>query len=101
LRAFANSTDNIIANEIVGHANELVLTALGKQPKNRYAYVIDLSSLPMIATVGLLNYWAAIFAHACPLGPRMVGALLLAAPVPVWNNAKEDIVHLFLKLRRK
>jgi hypothetical protein len=101
IRAFANGTTDITAPGIVGRANDFVLSALGRQPKNKYAFVISYTSLPVINRVGLLDYWAAVFAQACPLGPRMVGALLLSAPMTILASTKEDVVQLFMKLRRE
>lgn len=56
------------------------------------------STLPLIELTGSSRYWDQVFAQACISGPRAVGALLLAAPPDVINDAREENTRLLLKL---
>jgi hypothetical protein len=97
--AFARRTNFTNAAKVVGEASELVLASLGRRPGNIHAFVIEQADLADPRN-GLYDYWSKVFDHACMLGPRMVGALLLVAPPGVINAAKFEIVQLFEKLRR-
>jgi hypothetical protein len=99
IRAFAESSTNCSdARNIVCEANNLVLAAFEKRPNDIQAITINQAVLPNPYS-GFVDYWLTIFDHACMLGPRMVGALLLVAPPGVINRAKVDIVNLYLLLR--
>jgi TIR domain len=97
--AFARGTNFTNATKVVGEASELVLGSLGRRPGNIHAFVIEQADLGDPRS-GLFDYWSQVFDHACMLGPRMVGALLLVAPPGVINASKVEITQLFQKLRR-
>jgi hypothetical protein len=97
-RAFAAAGDAVQAAAIVAEASDLVISALDQPPTDKYAYVIAPSELPNPGLSGLLDYWATVFDHACILGPRMVGALLLCAPRAVLSGDNSDIIALFKRL---
>lgn len=101
VQAFAQSSNAITGPGVVAEASSLVLKAMLPQvPPNRHAYVVDPAALGESRVVGMLHYWSDVFDQACPLGPRMVGAILLTAPQPVVNGARQMIVELFLELER-
>jgi hypothetical protein len=97
-RAFAGGTNPVSAAAVLGDAGRLVIASLDRPPKNRAAYVCAPMDFGDPQKMGMLNYWSTVFDHACMLGPRMVGALLLAAPPTVVTGAKQDITELFEKL---
>jgi hypothetical protein len=97
IRAFANGTNATTAPDTVNIASRLVLTALGASPTNRQAYVVTPADLPA-PDRGVATYWAQVFTHACLLGPRMLAALLLAAPVNVLRAVHNDAAKLLATL---
>lgn len=99
IEAFASATNKPLAEGTVARACQLVLEALlPKVPSSKYRYVINSAALPNPDKSGMVDYWAEVFANACMLGPRMMGALLLAAPPVVVDGARTEIVKLFAKL---
>src|SRR4051794_37057826 len=93
-RAFAAGTNDLTGPAVVAQATQLVLAALGSRPPNAHAYVIAPSDLRPVGRVALVDYWADVFDHACLLGPRMVAALLLAAPPAVLSGIRSQAADL-------
>jgi hypothetical protein len=98
-RAFANGTDSFTGPELVNIASRLVIAAIGYPPSSLQAYVISPADLP-VAERGLGAYWAHVFRHACLLGPRMVSALLLAAPPPLLAGVRTEVSNRLEFLER-
>jgi hypothetical protein len=99
-RAFANATDFRKTREIIGEANASLIASLPERPHNPHAYIISFSDLPSSEKVPMGDFWGEAFDQACMLGPRMIGALLIAAPAAVQNGAKAEVIDLFETLRR-
>jgi hypothetical protein len=97
IRAFANGTNEITAPQLVTAASRLVVAALGFSPTNPQAYVITPADLPA-ADRGIAAYWTHVFGQACLLGPRMVAAILLAAPTPLLVAVRSTVVNLLESL---
>lgn len=97
IRAFADGTTEINATFVIGEACGLVLNISPMSPSERHKFVLAPSGLPT-PEGGRERYWAVAFSQACMLGPRMVAALLLAAPPSVLDRARAEIAELYAKL---
>ena len=94
---FARATTPTTAKEIVGRASSTVLRALGSEPANKQAFVIEVHHL-RAPELGLSDFWASAFDEACMLGPRMVAALLLVAPGAAVRGAEAKFAEILRKL---
>lgn len=92
--AFANAASALQASGAVGEANLLVyeVTAFPKGEERRY--IVTQGSVPDPYHVGLEVYWGEVFSVACPLGPRMVAALVLSAPGQALDRVEDEAVRL-------
>jgi hypothetical protein len=94
ITTFAEAASALHAAGAVGEANLLVYEVTGFAEGDKRRFIVTRGSVPDPNRVPLEDYWGDVFAVACPLGPRMVGALVLSAPGRALEAVENEAVQL-------
>jgi Trypsin-like peptidase domain len=98
-RAYAQRLNSkVSSDEVIRQANGILLASLKKRPPRLHTFILTEAQLPN-PDRGWLFYWSEVFALAGVLSPRMVAALLLAAPVPLLGDIVAEATALLDELR--
>jgi hypothetical protein len=89
------SLDAGLSNQTVQQANNLRLRSR-REGVRQFAITLDLGSP---AVIGVVEYWREAFARAAPRGPRMLAALLYAAPPGTMAGLDQTVLDFLAKLR--
>lgn len=95
-RLFSAGTNEDETHETIRDANGTVLSLLDDKPDNLFAHIISRSELPEYGKVSPDKFWGEVLNRACSLGPRMLGAIVLAAPDRIWagrENERSDFLR--------
>lgn len=96
--SLGDTTDANRAELFVIEASELVLASLETRPDKPFRFVIAPGDLPNANHVGLRGYCSTVLNLACTLGPRMLAAVLLSAPVTFRHGNRFEIARLLGEL---
>lgn len=98
-RAVASSLSPDASTDVVMEAGGLALRTFASELRSNPDNLIVMpSATPSVHHVGLQEYWSCVFDHACILGPRMLGALLLAIRPHAWRGMESEIAAVMKSL---